>query len=1134
MKQTILLTDDPATVDEFGPHSRIADLISEDISRDDEGRSIALVGEWGSGKTTVIRQLTAKLPKTVRLFTYDAWSHQGDPLRRAFLDDLLSAFKADLSRTDEDRIRKRIWNRTEETKTTTEPLLRRHAKVLLFAFALIPLGLKFLNLDGSTDATIGKDLISYRNILGELLLVFPVLLFFFFAAANLWCSKKVRTALFGESANDPNFSVLSFLVQTTRGSVERKEIKSPTDSIEEFKAAFRDFLISAEKRNPDLKIVIVVDNIDRIPSTEARAFWSTMQTFFNEAGGSTRERLPRKYWLIAPFSIQALSFVFRDENDMPETGETLISKAEAYIDKTFAISYFVPPPILANWRKYLLAKLRSAFPEHDESDLANVRDLFDLVKSGRKQITPREMKLFVNSLAVAYRQRGDDIPLPAIAAYLLHRKDVVGSNIPDTLLSPGEQRAVEYTTNWRTLIAALHFGVAVEEANQILLQEPILAALRDGAPSRLHEEEKRPGFDDVLQKVLRALLEDQDADDGERVARFAATIGGLERASEPSLSGVWSVLKSHLRTATGWGGFKKSPKEGIEAVIFHSPQQEKSRLCSQIAKSVSVAHILESDTISPIGLEAKNWVETALALAAHSSEKVQIGFPGTDNFRVGILNVLATVEAPRTANLSIDVQSSTEGITSTIASQIRSGKYPRTPEELVLVVHNRLKFAVSWKDICEASVERLKVTDVSAFEIPYLLRLLLSVGRVTDVDGVEYIATLSTQGHLSNLMHVQQDKLEPKAALIAATLIANPKFKRPEQVANSQTGDTIYTAYLAAPDESSDLAQEVAAFLSLTKHVEQVFEQAVELPKTAAAAVRLVQIAVEAGYTPDISPDFCAANLNFFEEHFTTENLAQFVSHLKAPDKFAAEFVKSPFDVQLAWFAQAALESKEAGADQQFLTMLGKSISAMEFRLFEQAISSQESPYEYIVPLCSRLRSLSADFNLGLTTRDAVLNYIRGVARGEISPTDNGKAAVGDLIGMVSLPLRKSLLTDLIEDMCSYTEPEQIERTIELSEKYLTATMIADPSHVVRRVFPQLINTLSTTGIRWISNVVSDRQFNDRLQQDAKVELSLRLQAALEREGLADGLRSYLSEIANALDIDLPTIDTNTNDNAAG
>jgi len=479
LKKTHLLRDDPASKDEFGTHKRIAELIRDEILQSNEGRSIAVVGEWGSGKSTVVKLLETELTESnsenAHIFVYDAWSHQGDPLRRAFLDDLIQSLKAKELLTEEEvaKTTDQVWNRTETTTTTAEPVLRRHAKLFLLTVFLVPFGLGLFEIPSASGTSFWSALFATRNLVAIPLILAPVVMTVIFWAIKKLGPDRIKDRLFGPSYRDKEFSVLSFFVEKVQGKIERKRIKSPADSIGEFRDVFSHLVDTVHAQNPELRLVIVIDNIDRIPSAQARDFWSTMQTFFGESGGLRKPRI-MKYWLIAPFSVEALSFVFhdnlpygqvpagpygRDDKETPRISNDPVVKAKVYIDKTFGLAFFVPPPILANWRKYLLEQLSYAFPEHDESDRIAIQSLFDFVRSfSILTITPREIKLFVNGLVVLYWQRGDEIPLPVMATYFLHKDEIRGTEIRDNLLSDAERRVIA-NSEWPSLFASLHFGV---------------------------------------------------------------------------------------------------------------------------------------------------------------------------------------------------------------------------------------------------------------------------------------------------------------------------------------------------------------------------------------------------------------------------------------------------------------------------------------------------------------------------------------------------------------------------------------------------------------------------------------------------------------------------------------------------
>ena len=82
-----LIRDVPATEDAFGPHLELAATLHAIIDSEEGGCAVGLEGTWGSGKSTVVQLLKERLPGC--LFVFDAWSHEGDPLRRVFIEQLI-------------------------------------------------------------------------------------------------------------------------------------------------------------------------------------------------------------------------------------------------------------------------------------------------------------------------------------------------------------------------------------------------------------------------------------------------------------------------------------------------------------------------------------------------------------------------------------------------------------------------------------------------------------------------------------------------------------------------------------------------------------------------------------------------------------------------------------------------------------------------------------------------------------------------------------------------------------------------------------------------------------------------------------------------------------------------------------
>jgi ATPase subunit of ABC transporter with duplicated ATPase domains len=94
-----LVDDAPAASDAFlgHAHQSVATAIARLVETELGGRVIGLEGAWGSGKSTIVGLIKSHFDieptkhgaQETRVSVFDAWSHQGDPLRRTFLEALL-------------------------------------------------------------------------------------------------------------------------------------------------------------------------------------------------------------------------------------------------------------------------------------------------------------------------------------------------------------------------------------------------------------------------------------------------------------------------------------------------------------------------------------------------------------------------------------------------------------------------------------------------------------------------------------------------------------------------------------------------------------------------------------------------------------------------------------------------------------------------------------------------------------------------------------------------------------------------------------------------------------------------------------------------------------------------------------
>lgn len=560
MAKVRFLPDVATNEDFFGSHQRLANTITSALIANPQLRVVGILGPWGSGKSTVVKLVEEALdvsePKHLT-FTYDAWLHQSDPPRRAFLerflDFLVSKELVEAAAWHEpmDKLNRRI----EDSETTTTPRLTKSGHVLLLSLAAVPFGTRFLGADWYKKMT-------ETSIWSLDHWVFPIGLFL--AAAPLiiattlyYCWRPVRNPFSRGYFRTTNWtknrypheksSVLALVVNKQVATQHSRVIKTPEPSTIEFQSIFRDMLRAGYRENQ--RFVLVIDNLDRLPELEAIAMWTTIRSLF--LGALSKNELPTETAMptvLLPIDQHAVARLYKDSS-RAEADKDAPSLAQSFMDKTFDLTFHVARPVLSDWNAYLKKLLAQAFGEALAEEWAfEVGHIY--AKTGRTRVTPRDLNRLVNAIAALWLQwREHSLPFPTIAYYAVFR-EALDRDLPTMLANPKFDLS-EHDPDWAASLAAIHFAVPPQHALQITLEPAMLDAIEKDDARKFAEQCSIPGAG----RVLVGLIDDRRLDLSElsNVAELLSSEGSpaFDESEHVWRKLRWAYMASDMLTGLG-------------------------------------------------------------------------------------------------------------------------------------------------------------------------------------------------------------------------------------------------------------------------------------------------------------------------------------------------------------------------------------------------------------------------------------------------------------------------------------------------------------------------------------------------------------------------------------------------------
>lgn len=443
---------------------------------------IGLEGDWGSGKSNVIKQLSDidGFQKIYYLFTYDAWGHQEDLQRRSILEVLTTKLIKKHFLVGKGKVRLRngeekedSWNSllsyllSNKTVTTTKPSVKASTFTVIM---LLLVCVANVTSTISSDKFAENDDIAYWLFLLVPYVIGAIVIGFFAYSNCSWAFLK------------------QWVTKEDSERVTEEYVSSEEPSIQEFRNwmnAISDYIGSNNKQ----KLILVFDNMDRLTPEKVRQLWSSIYAFF---AGEVFENI----WVVIPYDEKHLIKAFT-EGDSSKEGDN-------FIKKTFSMVYRVSPPVISDYELLFNSYFKEAFGKQEDEN--RISQIFRVLNPTPN---PRDVIYFLNQMVSLVRIWGDKVPLADIALYVSRKinNDRGDKTLDEYLLSDDLFNDVKalfvHKEKTKINITKLSYGLDNDElARQIPMRNYLRAYFEDDGNQDINEFMDNSHFVTVLTSVI--------------------------------------------------------------------------------------------------------------------------------------------------------------------------------------------------------------------------------------------------------------------------------------------------------------------------------------------------------------------------------------------------------------------------------------------------------------------------------------------------------------------------------------------------------------------------------------------------------------------------------------------------------
>lgn len=502
MEKGKLLSKVPCNDDLFEgrAHRKLAIEISDEIRNDDNCTIIGIDGGWGSGKSNLVGMIQKELSVSsngakYHFFTYDAWGHQTDLQRRTILEELTSDLvKGQTPILDENSWKDSLENllaKKKHTSTKTIPAIGIGTIVSLFTILLTPF------------VTHLASLVSVEWLKQAVLVIPYIAAYGYFGYRHYGKMKdKYKQDFTWEKCLSEFFLIYK---DDIKEETKFETISEKEPSSRQFKDRIHE-IDNGLKQNNDIVLILVIDNMDRLPKQKVQELWAAIHSCFSE----------EKYTnirIIVPFDRLHIRNAFQSENLVRQCDgkdNAITVYGDDFINKTFYIVYTVPPPILSGWMHYFKDRWKEAFGNSAIVD-HSVLQVYDMLT---KEQSPRKIIAFINQFVTIRNLCDERIEDKYIALYIFGRSKII-ENPLEEILNPSYLQGLNFLysddENMASNISSLYYQLSLDKAMDVVFTREVTAELDDNNVKVLDQLRGNANYWEILNHSITSVSNIENA-----------------------------------------------------------------------------------------------------------------------------------------------------------------------------------------------------------------------------------------------------------------------------------------------------------------------------------------------------------------------------------------------------------------------------------------------------------------------------------------------------------------------------------------------------------------------------------------------------------------------------------------------